>query len=455
MSFRKDISLDELARVGNVAQFVSFNPNAAAASEFSRIAGFEPNHLFRARSEALSALLKNSPEGTINIRSFTPESPRSKDFYYGLSDLSEAEAMTARLSSQGLFVIANETVDIHDGGVSGVFQGGVAEFAPDDTPRCVEKEGTASLPVDWAKKIFSIVYGFSPDTVEAGSGRLEFSIHPKARGWRRTHTLMWEYEPSNTAPAVPALKWPNRFSRHIGDKVFGLLIADAMGLPVPRTTCIPRRVAPFSFGSDTDTKEFWTRTCPVEQEPGKFTTIKGWIDPFSLMAKEDPRGTSIASVLCQNAVAAKFSGAAITDADGQIVVEGASGEGDQFMLGVRPPEPLPHLIVEDVQALFRIAYETLGPIRFEWVHDGARVWIVQLHKGATDTSASTLVPGDASRWESFEASNGLEALRSFLDTLPNDVGINIQGEVGLTSHFADLLRKKRRPARIYSSLTSA
>lgn len=448
MSFRKDISLNELAAVGNVAQFVSFNPANPSSSEFCRIVGYEPNHRFETPHDALSALLRNSPEGTINLRSFTPESPRSKDFYYGLSDVNEAEQLLKRLSILGLFVIANETVDVHDGGVSGVYQGGVAEFAPDDTPRCVEKDGTASLPIDWAKKAFNIVYGFEPDTVDAGTGRLEFSIHPKLRGWRRTHTLMWEYEASNSAPALAAPKWPNRFSRHIGDKTYGLLIAHIIGLPVPRTLCIARRVAPFSFGEETGSKEIWTRTCPVEQEPGKFTTTKGWLDPFALMAKEDPAGTAIASVLCQHAVHAEFSGAAITDANGDLVVEGAKGEGDQFMLGVRPPERLPGKILADIKQLFETVHKILGPVRFEWVHDGVKVWIVQLHKGATDGAASTLVPGDASRWESFEASSGLEALRNFLEKLPNDVGVDIHGEVGLTSHFADLLRKKRRPARI-------
>jgi hypothetical protein len=45
----------------------------------------------------------------------------------------------------------------------------------------------------------------------------------------------------------------------------------------------------------------------------------------------------------------------------------------------------------------------------------------------------------------------LEALRGFLDQLPGDVGVRIEGEIGLTSHIADLLRKARRPARIDNS----
>jgi hypothetical protein len=59
-----------------------------------------------------------------------------------------------------------------------------------------------------------------------------------------------------------------------------------------------------------------------------------------------------------------------------------------------------------------------------------------------------LVPGEATEWAIFKASQGLENLRQFLAGLPSHVGVQIEGEIGLTSHLADLLRKSRRPARI-------
>jgi len=445
----KDRSLDELARVGNVAQFVSFAPKGGLpVQQYSRVAGFDENHIFRDLRQALTSLLAASPDGTINLRSFAPNSPRSRDFHYGISDVQQAITLAEGLLEKGLFVIANETVDVADGGVSGVVQGGVIEFAPDDTPRCVEKEGTASLPVALGLHVLRSVYGFEPEIVDADRGRLEFSIHPKPRGWKKTHTLMWEYEPSDSLPATASFVWPNKFSRHVGDKAFGLLIANAIGLPVPRTTVLARRVAPFSFGTPTGSLETWTRTCPVEQEPGRFTTVKGWIDPFKLMAKEDPDGRSIASILSQSAVRARFSGAVITDREGNPVVEGTRGEGDRFMLGQRAPEELPADIAEDVSSLYSQAAEALGPVRFEWVHDGDRVWIVQLHMGGTASGSATLVPGEPNEWAVFKASSGLEELRRFLAGLPADVGVRIEGEIGLTSHFADLLRKTKRPARI-------
>lgn len=452
MYLRKDRSLDDLAQVGNVAQFVSFSPGGnRPIQEFGRVAGFQPNHIFGSVTEGLESLLRESPEGTINIRSFTPDNPRSRDFHYGVDNLATAEDLVSNLTAQGLFVIANETVDVSDGGVSGVIQGGVAEFAPDDTPRCVEKGGTASLPLEWAQKLIKTVYGFPAETVDAGRGRLEFSIHPKPRGWRRGHTLMWEYEASDSPPAQARLKWPNRFSQLIGDKTFGLLIAHLAELPVPRTLCLSRRIAPFSFGEETGSKEVWTRTCPREQEPGRFTTVKGWTDPFRLLAAEDPAGKTISAVLCQAAVPARFAGAAITDANGEVIVEGTRGEGDNFMLGKRAPERLPNDLVTLVQSTYERAKEHLGAVRFEWVFDGGRVWVVQLHKGTTDSTASTLVPGDAKHWEVFDVSRGLEELRSFLDELPTGVGIRLQGDVGLTSHVADLIRKHRRPARLIQS----
>jgi hypothetical protein len=383
MSFRKDQSLDELARVGNVAQFVSFapSPQGKPQQQFSRIAFHDANHLFDTPSDALDTLLRHSPEYSINVRSFTPESPKSRDFCYGIRSTAEAVAIVNRLSAEGFFVIANETVDVADGGVSGVLHGGIMEFAPDDTPRCVEKPGVASLPAKWGFALIRNVYGLKPDVVDASKGRLEFSVHPRPRGWKRTHTLMWEYEPSTLSPVHYSFRWPNRFSRHIGDKVFGLLIADILGFPVPFTIVIPRRIAPFAFGRSTGAPEVWTRTAPREPEPGRFTTKKGWIDPFQLMQSEDCEAKAIAAVLSQSAVSAKFSGAALTDSRGEMVVEGRTGEGDGFMLGLSGPERLPSNILADVQSRFVDISKILGPIRFEWVHDGRRVWILQLHQG--------------------------------------------------------------------------
>jgi hypothetical protein len=211
---------------------------------------------------------------------------------------------------------------------------------------------------------------------------------------------------------------------------------------------VPRRIAPFSFGRPTGSSEIWTRTCPVEPQPGLYTTVKGWTDPFALLQAEDPDRKVIASVLRQDAVEAGHSGAAIVDASGALAIEGRRGEGDRLMLGLDRPEPLPARIAEDVRALHQRLSATLGPVRLEWVHDGIRAWIVQMHLGATSSAGSILVPGEADTWVRFPAEDGLAALRDALERLPAGAGLVVVGEVGLTSHVADLVRKAGAPARL-------
>ena len=449
MALHKDEILNSLAATANVAQFVGFRPTGtgALAQSYSRVSGFDANHRFATVRDAVAALLASSSDNMVNVRSYEPSSPRSKEFVYGLKDVDEVLAVLERLGALELHLILNETIDIHDGGVSGVVQGQVVEFAPDDTPRCVEKPGVASLPLSIALQVLRTVYGFAPDLNFPDNARAEFSLHPKPRGYNQKHTILWEYENTDAGFLPAAFSWPNNFSRHLGDKAFGLMIASALGMPVPKTTVIGRRTAPFTFGQETGSYEVWTRTSPTEPQPGLYTTAKGWQDPFQLLAKEDPEGSNIRSVLCQAAVRAKFSGAALAGPKGKVIVEGRRGEGDQFMLGLELPETLPSFVLDAVRATYSALASRLGPVRFEWVHDGDIVWIVQLHCGATSTEADIIVPGEASVWIEFDVVAGIERLRDLLGRLPHGQGIMIAGEVGLTSHIADLLRKAKHPAR--------
>ncbi len=446
--FRKDESLDRLAKTINVAQFVSFAPGPQMAQQYARVLGFEPNHKFKSVLEAITTLINTSSEHSINVRSFTPADPKSNEFLYGLGNIDEIQAAVTRLAEAGLHVIINETVDVKDGGVSGVAQGGTIEFAPDDTPRCVEKPGVASLPRPLGIRLLNKVYGLSLRLDIEANDRLEFSVHPKPRGWKGTHLLGWELEKVGRLAIRPTLQWPNRFSRVIGDKTFGLLLASEIGLPVPRSIVINRRIAPFSFGKATGSAERWIRTAPTEQVPGKFTTNHGWLDPFLLLAEEDPNGDQIASIISQDSIKAAFSGALIVGANNEQIVEGRQGEGEDFMQGTAPPEQLPKGILNDIHCLYQKAAKRLGPVRFEWVHDGRQAWIVQLHRGVTSTSSNVVVPGEPREWRSFLVSRGLEELRKELSSLDVAEGILLKGQVGLTSHIADVLRKAGRPARI-------
>jgi len=449
MDLQKDEVLDRLAEQANVAQFVAFRPVASGVKQsFCRLRDTDPNTQFATATEAITALLAASGSAMVNVRSYLPHDPRSREFVYGLTSVEAALAAVVRLANEGLHLIVNETIDVRDGGVSGVVQGDLIEFAPDDTPRCVEKPGVASLPFEVGMNLLTLIYGFRPELESRPGQRIEFSIHPLLQGWRRTHTLLWEREDDVLDRADATSRWPNRFSRHIGDKTFGLLMAHLAGHPVPRTLAIPRRIAPFSFGTTTGSSEVWTRTCPAEPHPGLYTTVKGWTDPFALLAKEDHAGDVLASVLRQDAVPARYSGAAIVQADDILAVEGLAGEGDLFMLGTRDPEELPEKVVSDVVTTFRALNAVFGPVRFEWVHDGQKAWIVQLHLGSTASSATEVVPGDATHWLDFTVGDGLEALRALLASAPIGSGINVIGQFGMTSHIADVLRRAGRPARI-------
>jgi hypothetical protein len=215
------------------------------------------------------------------------------------------------------------------------------------------------------------------------------------------------------------------------------------------TTVITRAIAPFSFGLATGTREFWIRTCPREQVPGKFTTRRGWVDPFDLIANEDPDRSQIASILAQEGVEAMHSGATLTNADGKPTVEGVAGTGEEFMQGLVPPEMLPDQVVVDVEDTHRAATRLLGPVRFEWVHDGTRAWIVQLHRGKTPTRGSTIFPGTPTKEHPFPVDRGLEQLRQLVDRIKDTgEGVLLIGHVGVTSHLGDVLRRARVPSRI-------
>ena len=205
------------------------------------------------------------------------------------------------------------------------------EIAFNDTSRCVEKPGTAQFTRNMGAEVISTVFrGADLYQETIPSVRVEFSHYPTHRGYHRQHTVFWETEKVVYPPVTVETLWPNNFSDVIGDKTFGLLIADSTDLPVPKTTVINRHYAPFTFGRPTGSSESWLRTAPNKQTPGLYTTIKGWTDPNKLLEQEDPTHENIASILCQDAVKAVYSGAAVMGSDNRIIIEGKKGEGDSL-----------------------------------------------------------------------------------------------------------------------------
>jgi hypothetical protein len=454
----KDQVLGDVARAGNVAQFVSFDRDATLTERFSRVIGYPPDYRFANAHDAVRNLLIRSPDGTVNVRSFDPSRPKGEPLVYGLRHVEDVIGTLREKSAAGKYTIVNETIDIHDGGVSGVAMGDVIEFAPGDSPKCVDKPGICSLPRAMGIRILSAVYGFRPALEYPADVRVEFSIHPRRRGLRNEHTIIWELEEvgAGGVGAVAQMAWPNRFSRQLGDKAFGLLVADSLDLPVPRATVIPRALAPFTLGRATGSSEVWMRTCPRERSPGKYLTTRGWVDPFQLLAKEDaelaaePGRVPVVSVLAQSHVEAQYSGAAIPgQAGGPPLIEGVRGLGDRYMLGEEGPQPLPPQVYSDVIDVYTRAAARLGPVEIEWAYDGRATWILQLHRSHQASAAGPVTFDRASQVHRFDVSLGLEELRSLLGRLKGTgAGVVVVGDVGVASHFGDLLRSSGLPWRI-------
>lgn len=433
----KDEVLANLAKDYNVARFFSSDPNlrirqTILGEQYQDVGSME---------DAINFLL--SQVSSVNVRTFLPDKFSGNPFVYELKTFDEVWIAVQGFASQGYYCIVNETIAIDDGGVSGVVDSGIVEFAPDDTPRAVEKAGICSLPIDLANQVLGTVYGVLDIIPNLSGKRVEFSIHPHPVGNRLERLLVWESSDTEITDAqIASSTWPNRFSRHIGDKAYGLLIADALGFLVPKGTLVGRRVAPFSFGTSTGTNETWIRTCPIVQQPGKFTTTLKWVDPFVLMQTEDSNNSEIQSLLFQESVKFLYSGATLTRDDG-ILVEGVTGSGDSFMGGSQEVSLLPEQVVEDVRNLVIKIQETMHTtVRIEWVHDGFKAWVVQLHNMGSVMAGS--IPESVINWVVFNPKDGLDVLRNLIGGLdPVSSGVQITEPIGITSHVGDLLRKNK------------
>lgn len=444
----KDEVLDYISASFNVAQFASFAP-FDLKPRYSRIYGFQPNEQSSSLEGTLQALIDNSLEKSVNVRTFKPGFMKGNPFYYGIKAVPEAVELLTKSAADGFYTIVNETIDIHDGGVSGVVMNDIIEFSPNDTPKCVEKEGVCSLPRNTGINILQTVYGFTPNLNFREDLRVEFSIHPKRRGFQKSHTIIWEVEQGVDHKTDFDIYWPNNFSKFIGDKAFGLLVANEFGASVPKAILLARNVAPFSFGKETGLSEIWFRTCPMEKTAGKFPTYFGWSDPFRLMA--DDELLPVASILSQQSVKAVYSGATVPSKK-ELLIEGVLGFGDEFMVGNASPEKeLPENMVFEIKKIYTELKSKLGEINFEWVYDGKQVWLVQLSRSTVLSSSKVIYPGKVNNYITFHVNNNLEELRSMIKTLPADTGIQLVGKIGITSHFGDVLRNAHVPSRLKSN----
>lgn len=445
---------------GNVAQFISVDPDDPAIIRLGVI-NDRSGESFDDLKGTILSLISNSRSKMVNIRSFNKENVKGNKFHYGKTrnDIDEIINIIKENADNNRYSIVNENIDVKDGGVSGVALGNVVEFSPDDTPKCVDKEGVCRLSREMASSLFKTIYGFEPNIIFPRDYRVEFSIHPNREGVHKEHTIIWEYEKCGNYDYSTKITWPNNFSRFLGDKAFGLLVADYLGFKVPYTTVIARRVAPFSFGTRTGLTEKWLRTCPIVKEPGKFTTVDSWTDPFLLIQSDEKKGSAeinIGSLISQDAVNAKYSGGCIVReyADDD-VIEGVKGKGDGFMVGNYSYDELPCDVlckIREINNKIRSHSHIIGDrISIEWVYDGKDVWIVQLNQiqsGATK-NRNVIVEGSVRSFIDFETDRGLEALRELITTIKDKkTGIRLIGKVGIASHFGDVLRQAKIPSYI-------
>ena len=447
MSQLKDDVLADLSRTANIAQFFSVRAESPNAIRHICINGVDRDVL--PIEDGIRQLLSASLDGKVNVRTFTHKHSKGGAFLMGLTNAGEILSAIDRFTKSGVSVIVNESIDIHDGGISGVVLGETIEFAPGDTPRCVEKPGVCRLPRELGAEMIRIVYGVSVPEF-SDSERVEFSIHPRRRGVKHSQCIIWEVDRHFRSESKNnvTIRWPNRFSEHIGDKTFGLLVAFLLGESVPTCAVVSRRVRPFTFGSSTGTNEYWSRTAPGLQLPGKLPTVFGHQDVFTLLESVgEEHKDALAAVLVQESVDAKYSGGAAFRASGEAIIEGVFGNGEKFMLGEASPVRLPNSILLDVNVALQQLKNYLGDVRIEWVHDGVKPWIVQLHIGAISGDPVCIFEGTADRWIEFDTRLGLDKLREVIDDARlSGIGIRLVGDVGITSHFGDLLRSNKIPS---------
>ncbi|WP_312908816.1 hypothetical protein [Tissierella praeacuta] len=455
----KDEKLNHIIEfnLGNIAQFISFNPIEKNKPRFVHINKYKISEECTER-QLIEKLIKSAPSNSVNIRSYSLDAMKGNELIFNkrIEDINEILDIINNNRSEGKYSIINENIDINDGGVSGVVLGDIIEFSPKDTPKCVDKEGVCLLPREFGYDILEKVYGFRPEINFDQNYRVEFSIHPNRQGVEKEHTIIWEYEYYDKISHASTITWPNNFSRFIGDKVFGLLVADTLGLKVPRATVISRNIAPFTFGEPTGVYEKWIRTCPIVKEPGKYYTNDSWVDPFELMSIEENKGDNdinIASILSQDAVESIFSGAAIIKENMEDdIIEGVSGKGNFFMVGEEEIYKLPKDVIREVRKIsnkIRSYYRYIGEVSIEWVYDGEYVWVVQLNQLKTSGNKNIIVEGNPLYYKEFEVSNGLEKLRQLIKELNGkNIGVILVGNIGITSHFGDLLRLSNIPSKL-------
>ena len=271
--------------------------------------------------EAKVETLYNLCNGLLSVRTYLPEKHSGNPFKPELTDLQEIKDYVVQFIADGYHVLVNEGLPFANYEVSGVMHGDLIEMSPNDSPRCVEKEGNCRVPTDMGLSILMTMF----NSINATSGlykfsgtdtRVEFSIYPYKCGVYDTNCIIWEAEDfsgkKELVPSAPDMVvWPNNLSKVIGDKAFGLLVCDHIlnkyasteDIFVPYTYVVNENFGVFTTGDTLSLfngNDFWYRTCPAVRKPGKLPTKYGQANIFALHSDETP------SVLQQVDCAAEY-----------------------------------------------------------------------------------------------------------------------------------------------------
>lgn len=435
---RKDQQLLNLLDSGfNIANFVCFTPDCYLISSTL------PN-----RENPIETLLKVAASRKVNIRTFTLERHNNNPFYMGLDDPKTIWDLVIELTSKGYYVIVNELIPLDDGGFSGVAMGDYVEVAPGDTPRCVEKPGVMQCSMDFLEHLIYTIYHVDLDEDEGFNShqkRVEFSFHPYKCGVLKSHIIIWESIDTKKTPDPPLFpSWPNRFSEAMGDKVFGIMVAHYFRDPVPYSFVISKTLPVFGFGCREYNSNYWSRTAPRVNTPGEYPTVRGFLSPFMIANVDE-----LSSMIYQNEIDGEFSGAAIyTNECEPVIIEGVPGFGDGFMMGTNTVD-LPDDVLLAVKKTVKTLSRQMGhPIKIEWVIRDSNVFILQLN--LLRKSGTLVKREDVVNPRFFNISHYKDSETAWVafnnlvkDTLTKGVNntIVVVGDVGITSHYGDLLRQ--------------
>lgn len=479
---RKDYKLKRMMEDGfNIAQVISVDKDTPTEPHV-KILKKELDIEGASLRELVQLLIEDTPSHMVNVRTFTDRVNEKTTFRYGMKDVDEVLSAVKDNASKGWNSLINECIDKDDTGVSGIIVDSVTEFSPYATPRDIEKENSRflTLPTVNAMKILTEVYGNLSDMTSldkikfyssitklqcaSKTQRIEFSIHPNEVGCFGSRVIIWEASELDDTDMLliqHRITRPNAFSEMVGDKAFGLLLADSIGAYTPDTEFHIK-----AFGDryvktpaiDLEDVDVWTRTAPTEKQAGRFETEKRRYTEEEI--KELLKQDEIASVLVQEAIDVEYSGSAVLYSNsGEVSVEGVKGEGDKFMMGVEDDIELPIEVTDTVKEFLWSVDEEygelLGDVKIEWGFDtNGYLYIFQL---CNISDAEYIFKLNTNRqdenieyieYKLYENGTSLEDFRNFVEEIEKDTtkGIKLFAHIGITSHPCDILRKHNVPA---------